>query len=130
LYFGVTKAAWTPDAQFFLFSMQSSGGHQPWHWPLYVYSVRTNRLYYLDDYIGSITSEFVLLRGRRLRTTRINLETKDDHEPVVFRLAILLRSRRGARYDRLRSLASRETLLAHTDRSDAAYLGGNALDRR
>lgn len=27
----------------------------------------SNRLYYWDDYIGSITSEFVLLRGRRLR---------------------------------------------------------------
>ena len=70
--FGVTNSAWTPDGEFFLFSMQSSGGHQPWHWPIYVYSVRTNTLYELENYIGSITSNFVLLRGNRLRTTRIN----------------------------------------------------------
>lgn len=89
--FGVTKAAWTPNGQFFIFSMQSSGGHQPWHWPQYVYSVRTNRLYYLDDYIGSVTSKFVLLSGNRLRTTRMNFETKEDREPVVFRLGVLLR---------------------------------------
>jgi len=29
--FGVVKAAWTPDNNYFVFSLTSSGGHQPWH---------------------------------------------------------------------------------------------------
>src|ERR1044071_9390414 len=33
--FGVAQSQWTPDSQFFIFSMSSSGGHQPWHQPIY-----------------------------------------------------------------------------------------------
>jgi len=31
--FAVAKASWTADENFFVFSLQSSGGHQPWHSP-------------------------------------------------------------------------------------------------
>src|SRR5882762_2399273 len=30
---GVVKAEWTPDSQYFVYSLTSSGGHQPWHAP-------------------------------------------------------------------------------------------------
>src|SRR5262245_23420284 len=32
--YGVIKAAWTPDSQFFVYSLASSGGHQAWHSPV------------------------------------------------------------------------------------------------
>jgi|ERR1044071_9115189 hypothetical protein len=33
----VSRAAWTPDSRFFVFSVYSSGGHQPWNFPTYFY---------------------------------------------------------------------------------------------
>jgi len=32
--YGVVKAQWTPDSKYFVFSLESSGGHQPWHSPV------------------------------------------------------------------------------------------------
>jgi len=54
--FGVEKAAWTPDSRFFVYSMSSSGGHQPWHFPAEFCSIPRSTTRSLDDYIGSITS--------------------------------------------------------------------------
>jgi hypothetical protein len=34
----VVNAKWSPDSQFFVYSMSSSGGHSPWSFPLWVYS--------------------------------------------------------------------------------------------
>ena len=47
--FGVTKACWTPDSQFFVYSLESSGGHQAWHSPIQFYSRRDNKIFSLDD---------------------------------------------------------------------------------
>ena len=52
---GVAEAAWTPDSQFFAFSVMSSGGHQAWHSPTFFVSRRDNIMRSLDDYVGSIT---------------------------------------------------------------------------
>jgi hypothetical protein len=49
----VERGAWTSDARFFVFNAQSTGGHQPWHWPIYFYSRSDNKLLNLDKYIGS-----------------------------------------------------------------------------
>jgi hypothetical protein len=51
----VAHAAWTPDSQFFVFSLTSSGGHQPWLFPTYAYSRRSNRLGSLEGRIGAPT---------------------------------------------------------------------------
>ena len=51
----VYEAAWTPDSQFFVFSTGSSGGHQPWHSPIYFYCRSDRRLRRIDDYIGPVT---------------------------------------------------------------------------
>jgi hypothetical protein len=45
----VQKAAWTPDSNFFVYSMETSGGHQPWHSPVNYYSRAQNRFRSLDD---------------------------------------------------------------------------------
>src|SRR5262249_1299230 len=34
----VFNAKWSPDSQFFVYSMSSSGGHSPWSFPMMAYS--------------------------------------------------------------------------------------------
>jgi hypothetical protein len=51
---GVAHGKWTPDSQFFVFNTGFTGGHQPWHRFVYVYSRRKNRLYLLENYIGCV----------------------------------------------------------------------------
>jgi len=67
---GVAHAEWTADGRIFVFNTNSSGGHQPWHWFSYIYSVRTNRFYNLDSRVRAITSDFKL-SGDTLLTTRL-----------------------------------------------------------
>ena len=43
------KAAWTLDSNFFVYSMESSGGHQPWHSPVEFYSRSHDKIFSLDD---------------------------------------------------------------------------------
>src|SRR5689334_10528102 len=69
--FGVTKARWTPNSQFFIFGLANSGGHQPWHQPIYFYSLTENQFYCLDDYVGPITSAFSLTKSNGISTTRL-----------------------------------------------------------
>jgi hypothetical protein len=51
--FGVEKAQWMPDSHFFVYSMSSSGGHQPWRSPVYFISVHDLKIRSIEDYIGS-----------------------------------------------------------------------------
>ena len=48
----VDQAKWSPDSQFFVFSMISSGGHSPWSFPTMVYSRQKNVIAKLSDMIG------------------------------------------------------------------------------
>jgi hypothetical protein len=50
--YGVARAAWTPDSQFFVYSLQSSGGHSPWHTPVQFYNRRQNKILSLDSALG------------------------------------------------------------------------------
>ncbi len=47
--YGVTKAAWTPDSQFFVYSLESSGGHSAWHSPVQFFSRKQGKIVSLDD---------------------------------------------------------------------------------
>lgn len=47
--YGVTKASWTPDSQFFVYSLESSGGHSPWHSPVQYFKRKQNKILSLDD---------------------------------------------------------------------------------
>jgi len=51
--FGVVKAEWTPDSQYFVFSLTSSGGHQSWHAPTQFLSRKDGTIRSLDDYFAS-----------------------------------------------------------------------------
>jgi hypothetical protein len=47
----VFNAKWSPDSQFFVYSMSSSGGHSPWSFPMMVYSRQKNRIAGFSDMI-------------------------------------------------------------------------------
>jgi hypothetical protein len=47
----VLDAKWSPDSQFFVYSMASSGGHSPWSFPIMVYSHQKKRIAGFSDMI-------------------------------------------------------------------------------
>jgi len=53
--YGVDGAGWTPDSQFFVFRLRSSGGQSPMYAPVVFWSRRKNRFYHLDDYTADMT---------------------------------------------------------------------------
>lgn len=53
--FIVEQADWTPDSKFFVYSLSSSGGHQPWHSPIDFMAASTRSIHRMDDYVGPIT---------------------------------------------------------------------------
>lgn len=79
---GVNHAEWSPDGQFFIFNTFSSGGHQPWHVNTYFYSLKSNRFYSLDAFIGPVTSDFRLEGRNTILTTRFKFGKRGDEEPV------------------------------------------------
>jgi len=48
----VVAAKWSPDSGFFVYSLKSSGGHQPWSFPIMIYSRKCNTLAQPSDLIG------------------------------------------------------------------------------
>ncbi len=54
--YGVTKAAWTPDSQFFVYSLESSGGHQAWNSPVWFFSRKENKFLSLDHALNDAVS--------------------------------------------------------------------------
>jgi hypothetical protein len=57
----VLNAKWSPDSQFFVYSMMSSGGHSPWSFPIAVYSLTKNEFASFSDMINgspTLSGEF------------------------------------------------------------------------
>lgn len=48
----VVTARWSPDSQFFVYSLSSSGGHSPWSFPMMVYGRKKNFIAAFSDMIG------------------------------------------------------------------------------
>jgi len=48
----VFHGQWSPDSQYFVFSLSSSGGHSPWSFPIKVYAVKKNLIANFSDMIG------------------------------------------------------------------------------
>jgi hypothetical protein len=72
--YSVAKIAWTPDGNYLVYSLQSSGGHAPWHTPTQFVSVNFNReICLLDSYLdnpGLTTPDFRLTAPDSV-TTRV-----------------------------------------------------------
>jgi hypothetical protein len=57
----VVDAKWSPDSQFFVYSMSSSGGHSPWSYPIMVFSRQQKRIAAFSDMIDgkpTLSAEF------------------------------------------------------------------------
>ncbi len=48
----VFTAQWSPDSQYFVYSMMSSGGHSPWSFPIAVYGLKQNLFVRFSDMIN------------------------------------------------------------------------------
>jgi hypothetical protein len=48
----VVRANWSPDSQFFVYSLTSSGGHSPWSFPMMVFSRKASAIAEFSAMIG------------------------------------------------------------------------------
>jgi len=76
--FGVDQATWTPDSKFFVYSMSSSGGHQPWRSPIDFISIATLTIQNLDDLIGPIIEPEFSVRTPDI--VNVTYQKKSDHK--------------------------------------------------
>jgi hypothetical protein len=68
----VVKGAWTPDSEYFVYSITSSGGHEPWSFPTAVYSRHGGVVRYVDSMIGgkpNLSADFTIAPPHTLNTT-------------------------------------------------------------
>ncbi len=87
--FGIVKAAWTPDNNYFVFSLASSGGHQSWHAPTLFYTIRDAEIHNLDSYVeaaGISKGEFTL-KSPNIVLTEV---WRGESIPAKFRLDSLM----------------------------------------
>jgi hypothetical protein len=92
--FGIVKAAWTPDSNYFVFSLTSSGGHQAWHAPTLFYSVRDSEIHSLDSYVeaaGISKGDFTL----KAPNTVFAEVWRGESIPIKFRLDSLIGNRKS-----------------------------------
>lgn len=77
---GVVKAEWTPDSQYFVYSLASSGGHQAWHAPTQFLSRGDGKVRSLDDYfeIGITSPDFRIIAPNTIR-----IEVQSEAETPV-----------------------------------------------
>jgi len=57
----VYRAKWSPDSQFFVYSMMSSGGHSPWSFPMMVFGRKSSLIAKFSDMIDgkpTLSGEF------------------------------------------------------------------------
>jgi hypothetical protein len=66
--YGVVHSAWTADSQFFVASLESSGGHQPWVHPIWVYSRASNQVVKLSSMSFTVVADFQLRSPDILKT--------------------------------------------------------------
>jgi hypothetical protein len=87
----VVNAKWSPDSQFFVFSMSSSGGHSPWSYPTMVYSREKNAIAKLSDMIDGrplLSPDFSFAAPHTLTASTWKKEGGiDDKVPVTVDLA-------------------------------------------
>ena len=87
----VVNAKWSPDSQFFIYSMSSSGGHSPWSFPMAVYGRGKNLIAKFSDMINgnpTVSAEFSFTGPHTLvASTWKQPGAFDDKVPVTVDLA-------------------------------------------
>ena len=86
----VVRAKWSPDSQFFVYSMISSGGHSPWQFPTWVFSREKGRIVSLSDMIGDkpiVSENFSFAGPHTIKAATLEKVGSDKHVPVVIDLS-------------------------------------------
>jgi hypothetical protein len=92
--YGIVHAEWSGDGRWFVVSCVNSGAHMPWHRPIYVYDRRTRRIFAVDQWVGSVMSDFTMVGSDGIAFKRKNPVTGADLEPIIFRPSRLNAARR------------------------------------
>jgi hypothetical protein len=83
--FDIVQALWTPNSQYFVYSMSNSGGHQPWHFPIDFISNADCQVHNVDNYIGPIMKpSFQLKKPDIIKATK----QKDILEEQTFETSL------------------------------------------
>lgn len=82
----IVGGAWTPDSMFFVFNAGMSGGHQPWHRPIYFYSRKDNKIHSLDSLVGPIVAPEFELTAPHFVATRVLEQGNSAGRRVMFDL--------------------------------------------
>jgi hypothetical protein len=86
----VYRAAWSPDGEFFVFSITSSGGHSPWSYPMWVFSRQQKRFVDFSDLIGgkpTLVGEFSFAGPHTVHASTWKKAGDLDPVPVTVDLA-------------------------------------------
>ena len=86
----VVKAKWSPDSQFFVFTMSSSGGHSPWQFPTWVYSREKNAFISFNAMIAGdpiLSDDFQFTGPHTIKAMTWEAAGSDKQVPVVVDLA-------------------------------------------
>ena len=84
------KVQWTADSKFLVFTTVSSGGHSPWHFTTYVFSVSDKKIVCLDDVIGPVVDSDFKLEGPHTGTFKIDKQLPRGEHPEPLKLEISL----------------------------------------
>jgi hypothetical protein len=81
----VFAAKWSPDSQFFVYSMSSSGGHSPWSFPMWVYSRQRNLIADFSAMIGNnptVSGDFKFSGPHTISATTWEKAGSDNKLPI------------------------------------------------
>jgi hypothetical protein len=82
----VFRAEWSPDSQFFVYSMSSSGGHSPWSFPMWVYSRQKNLIVDFSAMIGNnptVSGDFKFIGPHTVSATTWEKAGSDIKLPIT-----------------------------------------------
>ena len=86
----VVGAKWSPDSQFFVFSLSSSGGHSPWSFPMWVYSRQSNAVVSFSAMIAdnpTLSGDFQFVGPHTVSAVTWKTAGSDQQVPVSVDLA-------------------------------------------
>ena len=93
----IVRGEWSPDSQFFVFNVESTGGHQSGHRPVFFYSRSENKLYRLENYIGYIVAQdFTLEAPHIIKTETQKIIGKMEGVPIKVNLSTIFRRKSRA----------------------------------
>ncbi len=82
----VYRGAWSPDGQYFVYSLVSSGGHSPWSFPMMVFSVKRAQFAPFSDMIANrptLSGDFTFSGGHALTAMTWPSDGDIEHKLAV-----------------------------------------------